>query len=151
MFLVYEFLEVNRNFILPCQLSSGGLIPASGNLIPPSGNLIPPSGNLIPSSGNLIPSSGYVAKPRDSTDGLNGSGRVPKFGVWENQNDTSDPCYTLLFENVAQEKRVGGPIRIHANRPGSPSGCEDLYDYNPIKARKNKHLHLSLLCCFVGS
>ncbi|KAG0562642.1 hypothetical protein KC19_9G162000 [Ceratodon purpureus] len=131
------------------------VIPHSGGLIPKSGGLIPKSGNLIPSSGNLIPSSGYIAKPRDSVSEEDGaSRRLPKFGVWDNQNDASGPCYTLLFESVAQEKRIGGPIRVHANRPSSPAQSEDLYNYNPgaIKTRKSKlQLHHSLLCCFVGS
>lgn len=139
------------------SISNGGTPPSKpARVIPYTGNLIPSSGNLVPSSGNLIPSSGYIAKPRDSVSepGHNGSGRLPKFGVWDNQNDASGPCYTLLFETVAQEKRIGGPIRVHAARPASPVQSEDLYTYNPgaIKARKSKlQLHLSLLCCFVGS
>lgn len=110
---------------------------------------------LIPSSGH-IPKSGYI--PKSGTvygEETSGSGRLPKFGVWDNNNNNGDngPCYTLLFENVAQEKRVGGPIRIHAPQPCSPSRNEDLYNYNPtsIKAARKTRQYHSLLCCFVGS
>lgn len=108
---------------------------------------------LIPSSG-LVPKSGYI--PKSGTvygEETSDSGRLPKFGVWDNNNDDSSPCYTLLFETVAQEKRIGGPIRIHAQRPCSPTRSEDLYKYNPPStktARKTRQYH-SLLCCFVGS
>lgn len=136
------------------SISNGSTPPSKpARVIPHSGGRIPPSGNLIPGSGSLIPSSGYIAKPRDST-ALEGHAGLPKFGVWDNPNDAAEPCYTLLFENVAQEKRTGGPVRVYANRPASPTRSEDLYKFNPgaIKVRKSKQsLHHSLLRCFVGS
>lgn len=124
-------------------------------LIPYSGGLIPSSG-LIASSGNGVPKFGYIPKSGTTGEELTGgggSGRLPKFGVWDNNNEASAPSYTLLFENVAQEKRIGGPIRIHAPRPCSPARSEDLYNYNPtsIKAARKTRQYHSLLCCFVGS
>jgi hypothetical protein len=135
----------------PSSISSGIGTPAvTPRLIPYSGGLIPSSGGMIPSSG-YVPKSGYIPKsgPVSGED----SGRLPKFGVWDNHNDDNGPCYTLLFENMAQEKRIGGPIRIHAPQPCSPAPCEDLYNYNATSmkaARKTRH-YPSLLCCFVGS
>lgn len=140
----------------PSNSESAASTPAKPQqrLIPYSGGLIPSSANLIPGS-SFIPKSGYIPKSGFVEEEASGSGRLPKFGVWDNNNNNDDngPCYTLLFENVAQEKRIGGPIRIHAPRSCSPARNEDLYNYNPasIKAARKTRQYPSLLCCFVGS
>nr|PNR61724.1 hypothetical protein PHYPA_000147 [Physcomitrium patens] len=100
-----------------------------------------------------VPYSGYIAKPRGSVstaDGEDSAGnsRLPKFGVWDNNNESSGPCYTLLFQNASQEKKVGGPVRIHVPPPCSPAQEGDLYSYHSGMAKSKRKNQCSLLCCF---
>lgn len=82
-------------------------------------------------------------------------GNLPKFGEWDRHSVNSGPCYTLLFQNAAQEKKIGGPIRVHASRPSDqPAQNEDLYGYNrdaSVKKPGRKTKQCSLLCCFTSS
>jgi hypothetical protein len=52
------------------------------------------------------PSTGSVASDASSAVTRNAGLDVPKFGEWEKHSVNSGPCYTLLFQNAAQEMKV---------------------------------------------
>lgn len=98
------------------------------------------------------PSSTETTSSSNNSDKLS---NLPKFGEWEKHSANSGPCYTLLFQNAAQEKKIGGPIRVHAPLPAVRN--EDLYPEGINRAacvkkppRKRKS-HGLLSCCFKSS
>jgi hypothetical protein len=104
------------------------------------------------------PSTGSVASDASSAATRNAGPDVPKFGEWEKHSVNSGPCYTLVFQNAAQEKKAGGPIRVHAHRSDSPPRTQDLYQPPPAnttkglnKKKKKKKTPFPFLCCFTSS
>jgi len=73
---------------------------------------------------------------------------LPKFGEWVNHSANSGPCYTLLFQNAAQEKKIGGPVPVH--EPVCPAPNEDLYGYHRSGSvrKPRKRQFYGLLFCF---
>lgn len=102
-----------------------------------------------------IPSTESGTLSEKSQANVDKLGILPKFGEWNKHSANSGPCYTLLFQNAAQEKKIGGPIRVHGARTMDASvPNQDLYGYNKsAPAIKPKKLKKSggLLCCFKTS
>ncbi|KAG0622960.1 hypothetical protein M758_3G137000 [Ceratodon purpureus] len=80
---------------------------------------------------------------------------LPKFGEWDKHSVNSGPCYSILFQNAAQEKKIGGPVRIHSTQPNSPPRTQDLYQALPPattkstkKPKSKKKKQSSIFCCF---
>lgn len=91
------------------------------------------------------PSSGSV----DSDISTGKVAKLPMFGEWDNHSVNSGPCYTILFQNAAQEKKIGGPVRVRANvPPSSPARTQDLYHSTPATLKAKKRMQYSFLCCF---
>ena len=100
--------------------------------------------NLSDMESSSNPSSGSLNSNTSTSKPAN----LPKFGEWDRHSANSGPCYTLLFQNAAQEKKSGGLIRVHADGPLSPGRTEDLYKFAPATAKPRKRMHRTLLCCF---
>nr|PNR60627.1 hypothetical protein PHYPA_003420 [Physcomitrium patens] len=100
-----------------------------------------------------VPNSGYISRHRGHASTAEGEvggrrGHLPKFGEWDNQDDAYDPCFTLLFQIVSDEKKGGVPILVPVPQPSTSAREGDLYSYHSGLAKSKRKSLFCLLCCF---
>lgn len=100
-----------------------------------------------------IPSTGSGTQSEKSQGHEDKVANLPKFGEWNKHSANSGPCYTTLFQNVAQEKKAGGPIRVRGSRSADSGPGEDLYGYQHDSAlnKHKKKTSRGFLSCFKAS
>lgn len=108
-----------------------------------------PNGVQREGAAAVAKNGGSTASKLEAEKAVGGPGHLPKFGEWDNHTVDSGPCYTLLFQNAAEQKKNGGPVLVHAQKPSSKPGVtEDLYDFNYGGMKSKKKKQFILLCCF---